>query len=85
MRREHWTVFLVSGVLLAMAGCATSQEWETWKSHPSHFASRDHLLFSVRNTENATPRVTRHDLALGREQGWWGKPVTVTQDQLLER
>ena len=85
MRHDRWSVLLASGVLLATAGCATNQEWATWRAHPTHFASGDHFLFSMRNTEDSTPRVTREDLGVAREQSWWGKPVTVTQDQLLER
>jgi len=26
-------------VALVLGGCATSQEWSDWKSHPTHFAS----------------------------------------------
>ena len=26
-----------------------------------------------------------NDLARARDEGWWGKPVTITQDQILER
>jgi hypothetical protein len=85
MRRESLRVVLVGSVLLAAAGCATSEEWATWKAHPTHFASGDHLFFSTRNREGASPRVTRQDIALAREQAWWGKPVTVTQEQILER
>jgi hypothetical protein len=44
----------------------------------------EHFLFSVRNTER-NPRVTREDLSKAREQGWWGKTITVAQEQILER
>ena len=85
MQRNRRTTLLVGLVLLATAGCATKEEWGTWAAHPAHFASGDHLMFSVRNTEGAPRRVTRQDLAMAREQGWWGKPVTVSQEQILER
>jgi hypothetical protein len=78
-------VMLVGALLLATAGCATSEEWTTWKTHPTHFASGDHLFFSTRNREGSSPKVTREDIALARDQGWWGKPVTVSQEQILER
>jgi hypothetical protein len=29
--------------------------------------------------------VTRQDVAMARNEGWWGKPVTVSQEQILER
>jgi hypothetical protein len=78
------TAFLGALALLAM-GCASSQDMDSWKAHPTHFASGDHLYFSVRNREGAAPRVTRKDIALAREQGWWGRPVAVGQEQILER
>lgn len=78
--------FLVAGaVLLATAGCATSEEWSVWREHPTHFASGEHLFFSTRNREGAAPRVSRQDIAQARSEGWWGQPVTVSQDQILER
>jgi hypothetical protein len=73
------------GATALLAGCATSEEWETWKNQPAHFASTDHLYFSVRNQTGKSPRVTREDIAAAREQGWWGRPVTVGQEQILER
>ncbi len=76
---------LVGAVVLATAGCATSEEWTTWKDHPTHFASGDHLFFSTRNQGDAAKRVTRQDIAMARTEGWWGKPVTVSQEQILER
>jgi len=85
MRRHRWNVLLAGGVLLATAGCATSDEWGAWAAHPAHFASRDHMLFSVRNTEGAPPRVTREDLNVAQEQGWWGKTETVSPGEILER
>ena len=84
MRSDRWKVLLAGGVLLVTAGCATSEEWSTWNQNPAHFASADHFLFSMRNTEGK-PRVTKGDLSTAREQRWWGKTITVAQDQILER
>ncbi len=84
MWSDRWKVLLVGGVLLVTAGCATSEEWATWQQNPGQWASFDHFLFSVRNTES-NPRVTREDLTKAREQGWWGQTITVAQDQILER
>ena len=85
MRMTHWKLLMGLAVLLVFTGCATSEEWQTWKEHPTHFASGDHFFFSTRNREGANPKVTRQDIALARDQGWWGKPITVSQEQILER
>jgi hypothetical protein len=85
MRIDGWKIVLSATVLLAASGCASSEEWRTWREHPTHFASGDHLFFSTRNKEGETPRVTRQDIALARDQGWWGKSITVAQEQILER
>lgn len=78
-------LILVGGALVAVAGCASSEEWRTWREHPTHFASGDHMSFSVRNKEGGTPRVTRQDIGKARDEAWWGKPITVSQEQILER
>jgi hypothetical protein len=76
--------FALASALL-LAGCASGEEWRTWKEHPTHFASGDHLAFSIRNTDGREARVTRTQLVAAREEGWWGKPITVNQEQILER
>jgi hypothetical protein len=86
MRGDRWGRALVVGaVLLGAAGCATSEEWATWNAHPTHFASGEHFRFSTRNREGQAPRVTREDIKVASAQAWWGKPVTVSQEQILER
>ena len=85
MRSDRFKLLLAVTVLLAASGCASSEEWQTWREHPTHFASGDHLFFSTRNSEGSAPRVTRQDIAMARYQGWWGKPITVSQEQILER
>jgi hypothetical protein len=81
MKRHGLWFIALAGTL---AGCATSQEWQTWKEHPTHFASGDHLAFSVKNSESS-PHVTRKDIVLARDEAWWGKPITVAQERILER
>jgi hypothetical protein len=79
-------LFVLGSLLLA--GCASRTEWTTWREHPTHFASGNHLEFSIKNTENVedtAPRVTRHDLARARQEGWWGELVAVSEKQILER
>jgi hypothetical protein len=85
MRSKPWRLVLAGGMLLAAAGCATTEEWETWKSHPTHFASASHMGFSVRNRQGTAPRVSREDIGRARDEAWWGQPVTVSQEQILER
>jgi len=70
--------------LLFLVGCATGEEWTTWKDHTSHFASGDHLRFSWRNATDKA-NVTRNDVAMARDQSWWGKAITVDQQQIIER
>lgn len=85
MRSDRLRILLVSGVLLTVTGCATSEEWATWRAHRTHFASGEHLEFSVRNTAGSQPQVKRRDIALAKDQAWWGKPITVSQEQILEK
>jgi hypothetical protein len=85
MRIKGLRLLLVGGVLVAATGCATGEEWQIWRSNGAHFASGDHMFFSLRNQHGAKPTVTRKDITLARDQGWWGKPITVNQDQILER
>lgn len=84
LRQRRWWLAVVA-VLVGVSGCASGDEWSTWKQHPSHFASGDHLVFSVRNKEGGRARVTRTDIGKARDEGWWGKPITVSQEQILER
>jgi hypothetical protein len=85
MRSDRFRFLLIGSVFVLAAGCATGEEWTTWKQHPAHFASGDHLFFSTRNTEGSAPRVTRADVTRARDEAWWGKPITVSQEQILER
>jgi hypothetical protein len=84
MRARH-RVVVVAASLLLLGGCATAEEWGTWRSHSAHFASGQHLIFSLQNTEGGTPRVSRNDITLASSEGWWGRPITVGQEEILER
>jgi hypothetical protein len=55
---------LIVSVPLVSGGCATSDEWTTWRAHRSHFASAVHMGFSVRNRAGSGPRVRRQDVML---------------------
>jgi hypothetical protein len=85
MRSKGVRLLLVGGALVAATGCATGEEWQIWRSNGAHFASGEHMVFSVRNREGSKATVTRKDITLARDQGWWGKAISVNQDQILER
>ena len=86
MKADFKSIVLVGGVLVAVFGCASGEEWATWREHPTHFASNEHMGFSLKNGGNRpAPVVSRTAIASAREEGWWGKPVTVPQEQILER
>jgi len=84
MRARH-AAGIAAAVMLSVGGCATGEEWGTWQAHPAHFASGEHMSFSLRNTEGRTPRVARGDITHAASEAWWGKAVTVGQEQILER
>ena len=64
------------------AGCA-SETMKEWKSHPTHFASGDHMAFSLKN-QGKTPKVTSADTRLAASQSWWGSAVVVRPDQIFQ-
>jgi len=86
MGRYLRVAFVLLAVAAGSSACATSRQWAEWRQHSSHFASGDHLIFSLRNErEDQAPRVTRRDLEEAKAQVWWGDPVVVRPDQLAER
>ncbi|HSF05386.1 MAG TPA: hypothetical protein VLG10_06295 [Methylomirabilota bacterium] len=85
MRLVRVHISLLALLVVALAGCASKEEWETWQSRPAHFASESHMKFSVRNRLGTRSRVTREDIATAREEGWWGRAITVSQEAILER
>jgi len=84
MNGKHWRSVVMGTALLLAGGCASGEEWNTWRSNTSHFASKEHFDFSMKNS-GGTPNVTRQDVAMAQNQNWFGKAVTVNQDQILER
>ncbi len=89
MRSERPRAALMLGAIgmavLAAGGCATEEQWATWRAHGTHFASEEHLAFSVRNPEGSSARVTRQDIAMAKDEAWWGQPVTVDQEKILQQ
>jgi hypothetical protein len=79
----HMRVLIGLGLLAGVvAGCA-SDTYKEWKSHPTHFASGDHMNFSLKN-QGKTPRVSGADTRLAASQSWWGSPVVVRADQIFQ-
>lgn len=74
MRDRDWLLLAVAG-LLASTGCATQREWATWRAHPTHFATDNHLSFSITNAVAGAPRITPELMARAKAEGWWGKLI----------
>jgi len=85
MRGKHWRSLLIGTSLLVVGGCASGEEWDTWRSNTSHFASKEHFDFSMKNRAGSSAAVSRNDIAMAGQQKWFGRPVTVSQEQILER
>ena len=67
--------------LVAGTGCGA--DWKEWKAHSSHFASGDHMGFSLKN-QGKTARVSTKDTREAAAQSWWGEPVVVRPDQIFQ-
>ena len=75
----------LTAAALLTTGCASGEQWNTWYTHSTHFASNEHMGFSLSNGDGKAPKVNRPQLALARTEGWWGQAVTVDQAQVLEQ
>jgi hypothetical protein len=64
---------LLGGVLLLATACATSEDFQTWKDHPTQYASDRHMAFSAKNAGAKRARVTERDVANAQREGWWGR------------
>lgn len=84
MRVRIRVLLLLLAAAAASTACATSEQWAEWQQHSSHFASGDHVWFSLRHQgDNPTPRVRQRDLEEARAESWWGEPIVVRPDQLF--
>jgi hypothetical protein len=66
---------LLGGVLLMASACA-SEDYNTWVSHPTQYASGSHLGFSARTVGATRVKVTPEDVALAQKEQWWGRGIT---------
>ena len=85
MRGKAWQSLLIGTSLFLVGGCASSEEWDIWRSNTSHFRSKEHFDFSMKNSGGSKATVTRNDVAMAQNQNWFGKAITVAQEQILER
>lgn len=65
---------LLGGVLLMASACAT-EDYSTWSSHPTHYASGHHMSFSARSMGAARVRATPEDVAAAQREQWWGRGI----------
>lgn len=65
----------LAALALGVSGCASSREWQTWSEHTTHFASGEHLGFSMRNGDPRDPRVASTDVKAADNERWWGEYV----------
>lgn len=72
MRLRYWLPMLLA-LALGSNGCATQREWAMWRSHSTHYATDDHLSFSVTNAVAGAPRVTPELMETASTQRWWGR------------
>jgi len=85
MRILAVTTLMVLAAAASLSGCATSAEWAEWKAHSTHFASDQHMGFSMRNNQDGSNlRVTRSDMAASPRENWWGKALTVSPNQIFQ-
>ena len=82
MESLRWWLLLIAAVMFSMSGCASSQDWAFWRAHPTHFASSDHLSFSMHHDtgyyhdgNGSDPTITDADVALAKDEAWWGHLV----------
>jgi hypothetical protein len=80
-----WRSVLVGTALLVVGGCASKEEFDIWRSNKAHFASKEHFDFSMKNSGESKATVTRNDVAMAQNQSWFGRAITVAQEQILER
>jgi len=73
----RWWLLLLAAVMFSMSGCASKDEWQTWASHPTHYASGSHWEFSQRTGGDVVDdkQISEADRAIAMKEGWWGDLV----------
>jgi hypothetical protein len=82
--RLYPVLLLLLATAALSTACASGDQWAEWRNHSSHFASGDHMRFSLRHQgKDPTPRVTAGDVQKAGFQSWWGEPIVVRPDQIF--
>jgi hypothetical protein len=58
-------------MVLFLYGCGTTASQSEFIQHPTHFASWDHIKFSLWGYNHPSETYLKES----REQGWWGEPI----------
>jgi hypothetical protein len=78
MERLRWWLLLLTAVMFSMSGCA-SQELSIWATNPAHFASAQHLAFSMKSHPSEAS-ITEEDVQAAAREEWWGRLVPEGSD-----
>lgn len=70
---------LIAVMVLAGGLSACASKYGIPEGGP-HFASWRHLQYSTRGGEK--PRLTKDEMKLAKQQGWWGEAVQYNIDEL---
>jgi hypothetical protein len=73
MEGLRWWLLLLTALMFSMSGCA-SREWMIWATNPAHFASAQHLAFSVKGHPTEAS-ITEEDMQAAAREEWWGRLV----------
>jgi hypothetical protein len=73
MEGLRWWLLLLTALMFSMSGCA-SQEWMVWATNPAHFASAQHLAFSMKGHPTEAS-ITEEDMQAATREEWWGRLV----------
>lgn len=71
--------FVVVGLFVAGGLSACASKYDIPQGGP-HFASWSHLQYSTRGGEK--PPVTKQEMQLAKQEGWWGTPIQYSIDEL---
>jgi len=73
MRHRILLPLLLGSVILSTGCAATHREWEVWRAHRTHYATGNHMTYSMGNVFGRPPRVTPEMMDQARSEGWWGR------------
>jgi hypothetical protein len=73
MEGLRWWLLLLTAVMFSMSGCAM-RDWSIWSTNHAHFASRQHMAFSMKSHPTEAS-ITEEDLQAATREEWWGRMV----------